>query len=469
MFSMQVRRFKLAAESRHMASEHFKTSVSHIRQIAHPFLDTIRAKEAQLLGVDASSLDFRPPTDGYGISNNNPNVDCEIFVGEKFILILALENVDYGRVISRDMLPEGKARSDALLPKEVWLYAMGSPTFVSILDQVSDIVDEQFGAQLEVFTYSNRRFRDIASEVTVEQIEISDERLRAAKVLEDKSSRTLAIAIKSSGGLLLTDLPKQLPSTEQTQASSIKDALVEGGLASTETVVICSASNAQVIRIDRKDSLPELASQGVKCACGKPISEETVTEFLSITSEGRFLLDKSRWMSILVKRELVESGVSPEDILLECQIGSDEIDCIANLAGDTAMFELKDNEFSLGHAYSFGAKMGLIRPQRAVVITTAHVASDVKEHFRRSIGTPRARPHELISPSESTTGVIYIEGVEKITEGISQIVGGVYRRRAAGILDDALSLMKPLSESILQVITGNGPDDGGMGQLGSHD
>jgi hypothetical protein len=301
---------------------------------------------------------------------------------------------------------------------------------------------------VKAYHYANSRLKDLRSEVTSESINIDDSQLIAVSALSERSNRTLAMAIKSSGGLLQRDAVKPLPEADAVNIQAIKDALIGAELIGSEFVVICSSSNSQVIRIGRVEDLPEFASRGLRCACGKPISEEVPQELLTITDRGRFLLDKSRWMSIILKQRLIELGVLPNDILLECQMGGDEIDCIANISGELVMFELKDKEFNLGNAYSFGAKISLINPRHAVVITTAYVGNDVKDHFRRA-NSGRRRTFDL--GSDNTVKISYIEGVENFHQGIGELVSKIYRHDAEIILRNALSFATPSSKTLLKL------------------
>jgi hypothetical protein len=72
----------------------------------------------------------------------------------------------------------------------------------------------------------------------------------------------------------------------------------------------------------------------------------------------------------LLLEELQKVGVSFDQTLTEQQVGGDEVDCLANISGELVFFELKDKDFSLGNAYSFGAKMGIIRPEHSVIFST---------------------------------------------------------------------------------------------------
>jgi hypothetical protein len=42
---------------------------------------------------------------------------------------------------------------------------------------------------------------------------------------------------------------------------------------------------------------------------------------------------------------------------------------------------LKDREFNLGGAYSFGAKIGIIGPAHPVIISREKIGGDAKEHL----------------------------------------------------------------------------------------
>ena len=166
----------------------------------------------------------------------------------------------------------------------------------------------------------------------------------------------------------------------------------------------------------------------------------------------------------MLKQRLIELGVLSSDILLECQMGGDEIDCIANISGELVMFELKDKEFNLGNAYSFGAKISLINPRHAVVITTAYVGNDVKDHFRRARSSGRRRAFEL--GSDNAVKISYIEGVENFHQGIGELVSKIYQRDAETILGNALPFATPSSKTLLNFIGDENPEAAGITAIG---
>lgn len=151
----------------------------------------------------------------------------------------------------------------------------------------------------------------------------------------------------------------------------------------------------------------------------RPVLEERKEKSVTVTALGRNLVDKSRWMTILLVEELRLLGVPLEHIFIEQVDGGDEMDCLAVIAGDTVLFELKDKEFSLGHAYSFAAKVGILRPDLSAVITTDKVGNDAREHFERakraSMATSRGRPVAVDSAP------VFVEGIQRLQDELRTI------------------------------------------------
>ena len=396
MLLLITKGFRIPEDSRSKAVEYFDQAIDEISNILPPMIKKLRAEQAELLQVDAANL-------GYNESRNPPYndsnfVSCEILLAEDHLVILSLESDD-----------AGNARS-ASLPTVVGISYIGSSLeYEAALGPISEIVQSKFKAPVEPLWYPNTRFEEIRSEATKDQFKVDDIDPASVEVLSQPSCRSLAIAIKrSTMGLRFADAGKRYPQADPKEFNAIKDKLVGAGLANVESIIICSKSNSHVIRIARAGSLMELAREGVKCACGRPISDETPQDLLTITESGRALLDKSRWMSILLKQRLEALGVHSDSILLECQTKGSEVDCVANICGELVIFELKDKDFSLGEAYALGAKIGLLGPQHAVVITTAHVENAVKEHFKNSARTGR-RPliSERLVPGRLASDHVY--------------------------------------------------------------
>jgi len=314
-------------------------------------------------------------------------------------------------------------------------------------------VQDILGVTLGPLYYASERFKGLDSEGRQRAPEPTHPERRAANVLRDRALRVLALAIKSSGGLLVRDLAKQLPTEDRPQAVALTAALKETGLIESEIVVVCGKSQAQVMRAANRDLLADLSSKGIKCACGRPLIEERVEEALAITDLGRSMLDKGRWLTILLVEELPALGISSDSILVEQNVGGDEIDCLANISGELALFELKDKEFSLGNAYSFGAKIAITNPEHQIIVTTERVGNDAREHFKRARLAGGAKESPNFDPEgQQSREISYIEGVESMREALRALVGAIYRKDAATILDSVLPLAALGGEGLVRAI-----------------
>jgi hypothetical protein len=415
-------------DSRSTAIEYFNQAVDEIAEHLRPLIKTLRAEQAKLLGVDIADLGYHalrnPP---YNQSNF---FACEIFVADDYLVILTLESDDAGTAHS------------ASLPTVAGISYVGSSLqYEAALGPVSKIVQSKFKTPVEPLCYPNRRFEEI-SEISTDQFNADDIDPASVEVLSQPSCRALAITIKKSTGRLpLAEASKRGPEEDPAGFNTDENKLIDAGLVHTEFIIICSKCNSHAIRIGTTESLLRIARENVRCACGKPISEETPQEILVITENGRILLEKSRWMSVLLKQRLEALGVQANNILFECKIKGSEIDCIANIGGELVVFELKDKDFGLREAYAFAAKIGLLEPQHAVVITTTHVESVVKDHFENSSKTGRRRASGRGGTLDDSPSITYVEGIENFRTGLDKVVSGINERAIRAIIADALSFI----------------------------
>jgi hypothetical protein len=441
MLLLIMKGFTIPKHSRSTAVRYFSEIVDEISKLFPAMIKTLRAEQAKLLGVDIDHLGYNANTNPP--YNQNNFVDCEIFIADDYLLTLSLES-------------DVANNTPSTLPTLVGICYIGpSLEYEAVLAPISAIVQSKFKTPVGPLHYTDRHFDSIRSKATMGHLKIDGIDQASIEVLSRRSYRTLATAIamkSSAGGLLLADAGKKRqredPREDPNEISAIKDQLIDVGLASPGFVIICSVSNSRVIRVDSTESLIEFANKGLKCACGRPISAETPQEVLTITTNGRLLLDKSLWMTILLKQRLEALGVQSYNILLECQIGGNEIDCIASIGGEIVMFELKDKEFSLGNAYALWAKISLVEPQHTVIITTDRVGNDVKEYFR-SLGMGRRRTS---SPPGVTSQITYIEGMEDFQAGLDNVVFEIYQRKAREIIVSALSFVSAGPSALIKRI-----------------
>ncbi len=112
-------------------------------------------------------------------------------------------------------------------------------------------------------------------------------------------------------------------------------------------------------------------------------------------------------------------GVPDDRILLNLHDGPEEIDAFVDMDGTLLMIELKDNEFSMGHAYPFGGRIGLYKPDYAIIVATRGVASDVKDYF------------ETVKPQST---IIYIDRLNQLASSLEVIMKTIRTQRAEEVL-----------------------------------
>jgi hypothetical protein len=173
-------------------------------------------------------------------------------------------------------------------------------------------------------------------------------------------------------------------------------------------------------------------------------------------------------MSILVIDGLEAAGIPVERVLVEQDVEGDELDCVADINGQLVLFELKGKDFNLGNAYSFGSKIGVLRPERSVVVTSGKVGKDAKNHFERTELSERQSHRsrfgmdqvpefpELEAGQIAEPRVTYIEGVGELRARVSELVGNVNARDAASLLAEALPCAALDPESVVGLLAAKG-------------
>ena len=326
-------------------------------------------------------------------------------------------------------------------------YYLVNQDFEAVFRAVSAATETIMPIRFELYYFNSGLFRELQKELVAEELPSSSAEIAIAEALANRAARALAIAVKSSRGLLTVDLKRFV---ESDQEAAVVDELISAGVMTREVVVVCGTTQTHVARVPSKDSIAKLASEGLRCACGKPIDQEPVEEFFVITDAGALLLDKSRWLSILVREELLALGVPSSHVLLECRLGSDEIDCIAVISGQLTMFELKDKEFSMRNAYSFGAKISVIRPRNSIILTTDKIGGDVRDHFNRAQRDSRDSSRPAYSADQSGS-IYYIEG-DDFRSGLRTVVGKIFKTDFNAILQRALLTGIPAASSIIETL-----------------
>src|SRR3984957_8201983 len=352
--------------------------------------------QADALGVSRDLLKPNSSPDPY---TDVRIADAEILATSEGVIVVSVEQ-------SRQRA--ASAASTTSSSSTLTLYGIGTPGIGRLLTDAAAFLSEQFKCELRPWRYESEYFKELVGNGMTPTTKPTVAEVDGASLLADSAVRRAALGIAASaGGLLVGDLAKQLDPPDRQRADDIRAELEARGLVKAEFVVICSRNASQVLRAPSRDALTAAASAGATCACGRTLTDERIESAINLDELGRTLLNGSRWMSVLLIQAIHSLGIEYEAMLIEQKSGGDEMDCFADISGELCLFELKDKEFSLGNAYSFGAKVGIHKPAHAIIVTTAQVGNDAKEHFQISQSASR---NERFAPG-TNSAITYIEGL----------------------------------------------------------
>lgn len=320
-------------------------------------------------------------------------------------------------------------------PLQLEIGYLGDKVEVECLSNFAELVAETLtnqgkNVQWSLVRPSNSLFNDLlhsdeAQFVTADTISKEDAEL--AGKLEDQVTREVAIAVKRAGGMLVEDVGKKV--AKQEDADKAIEELVQANLITREFVIICRQTSKQINRITSRDAIVKMTEAGILCACGSPIEDERVEELFLPTLVLEKLLKQSYWNTARLVYILRQLGVEDNCILLNLHEGPEEVDAFVDMDGAFLMFELKDDEFSMGHAYRFGSRIGLYKPDYAIIVSTKGVAPEVKNHFAK------IKPQSIL---------VYIDKMSQLTSSLENILKDVYSKRAVQVLADLDSVTIPL-------------------------
>ncbi|WP_431991977.1 hypothetical protein [Streptomyces albogriseolus] len=420
-----------------------------------PTIRPLVKHQSELFGIPEEALKGRD-SEAYsrpGYRSDDEALDAEIYTFGSVLIVVGTYKATR---VTQSRKEDGElVTTEEEMNSLIITYAVPFVEDPDVAEFESTLSEVWPGIELSEIRPSSRKLRELDNGKP-NPVEIPTEsEVGAAEVLSEKSTRMLAIAIKSSKGLLLGDAPKQIPPAERGRIDELVERLIENELISTEIVVICAKTSAQINLLPSTEAFEQLDKAGVRCACGRLLSAERQEKALSITDFGRTMLDGNRWMSILVLQHLMKLGIPAANIRMEQIYSGEEVDCIAEIHGRIVLFELKDKEFNRGNAYSFGAKIGIFQPDISVVVTTEKVGADARDHFMaRSAGTARIRrpyrdPHE----GESVT---FIEGLNNLEIGLDAVVTEVAKAALSPKFRSALSFSNPGPLALLSAWAGEG-------------
>ncbi len=418
----------------------FVDFVQSVAGVYPPVLGPSLELQASVMGLSVDEVRSRAGDEtresGYDRPDEDSVLSAEMFASDAGLLIAEITQ-------DADRHDEAHVR----------LYQFATRPDWQALEVLEARAAEVFGTNFEPFRYSSQRFDELKAEGRQRAPAPVEGDISAARLLADRATRTIARAVESSGGLLLTHLPRQIPPEERHRVSRIWTELLTHGLVQAEVVVICRRSEQQIARLPSMQAVDAVASQGLRCTCGRLVSEETIEEAGNISDQGRRMLEGSHWLSILLVGKLQELGIPLACMLVEQEAGSEETDCIADVSGDLVLFELDDKHVNLGAAYAFGAKIGKVRPRHPVIVTSEKVGDDARKHFQRAAAGQRHALRSFYDPGkEPSPRVRYIEGLETFDEQIETLVSDIFRVDAAQVVRRNIRATAASAEALLRSI-----------------
>lgn len=210
---------------------------------------------------------------------------------------------------------------------------------------------------------------------------ITSEILSVIELFKDKDFRSTIIRTRQAKDPTFQNILKSTGLNEVI-VQNILSTSIDKGIMVRHYNCICSNCRSTLARVTTKESISNMAKDGVACpSCRTKVSDESCTDcFIVEDSYGR-LLEGSKWMAMFV-RDKLEKFPSVTRVLESVVDGPNELDLVANLDGSLMLIELKDNRFSIGHAYSFVGKCTQYQPDVSIIIATEGIDDDVKEYIK---------------------------------------------------------------------------------------
>jgi hypothetical protein len=344
-----------------------------------------------------------------------PDISGEVFFSEDGAGLLFVTVVDfYSKVTDQKSVPDATSR--------IRIGFIGDPDETSSFSEFADAVarafeDKNIDLKWSHDVLQNKQFNELVSSQDDSYhlaSRIGDKELKAAKALENVNIRETAQLVRRSGVILAKELLKQ-KSENASELIKFVDQLLQADLVHQEYVVMCSKTGAHVNRVESRETIEQMGQLGVLCSCGKNIASEPIEGLLAADETLQRMLDSNYWMTATVVRLLNSLGVTSDRIMLHTEADLDNVEFIVDIDGTLVLFELKDSEFGLNHAYSLGTRIALQRPKLAFVVSTHGIAQEVKDHFKR------------VKPEAQ---IVYVANLLQLEATVRKVVEGMRLMRA---------------------------------------
>jgi hypothetical protein len=192
-----------------------------------PVLGPTLRYQADLLGVATPPLpaETREQQAPYYSPRASVIRKAELFTDGRHVLAVVLpERQEQDRVFIGAQPPP----SENTAPFTLFAYLIGPDRNSEPLDAFMTSAASVLNVTPARFHYTDQRFEELKTEGgRTSPTAPTDWELNAANVLTDKPTRILALAIKASGGLLVNDLPRQLPAAERGHVDDLLSRLMK--------------------------------------------------------------------------------------------------------------------------------------------------------------------------------------------------------------------------------------------------
>ncbi|WP_157642538.1 hypothetical protein [Burkholderia ubonensis] len=206
--------------------------------------------------------------------------------------------------------------------------------------------------------------------------EYSSQEAITSKLLAKKEIRVATLKLAQNIKIKEIDFGKVASQT-------VLSEMIGEGLIERQFLVSCKQDSHQIALVDDEIEFRDGTAGAMRCAsCNRPFKDEKIETIFTISSYGKGLTDKSRWMSIYVTELLTDFGLEKEFIKWNATVGGDEIDIIADVFGRAIFFELKDREFGQGDAYAFLFRCDRFKANGAVVVSMSSASPEAHSTFK---------------------------------------------------------------------------------------
>lgn len=238
---------------------------------------------------------------------------------------------------------------------------------------------------------------------------IKKEFLPILELIQDSNFRKTLIRAKQAKEPTITNIIKSTGLKEST-VFPLLSKMVETKLLEKQYNVVCSSCHTTLAKVGKQTAIKEMAKNKVLCpTCKTPVTGKSVVDCYVSTDTATLLLDGNKWMDMVVRLKL-NYFIPAISAFASVKDGPNELDIVANIDGSLVLMELKDNRFSIGHAYSFVGKCSQYRPNIPIIVATDGIDKDVKEyllntgiraHFVESIQELHDKLAEILSRKNS--------------------------------------------------------------------